>query len=83
MDCKSDTALQLSMPRKPTELALDSFLVERAFDLSGLPTASEAVAAALREYIENRTHSANLTLFQKLEWCNFDYKSERDRGWSG
>ena len=64
-----------------TNLAISSYLLERAVELSGMKTKTAAVTLALQEFIAWREPRRLLELFDSLDWDpTFDYKAERSRG---
>ena len=63
-----------------TNLAIDPALLERAVEVTGAKTKTEAVTLALRELIARREQSRLLELFGALEWDpGYDHKRERSR----
>ena len=63
-----------------TNLAIDPDLLERAVEVTGARTKTEAVTLALRELIARREQGRLVELFGTLEWDpDYDYKRERSR----
>ena len=62
-----------------TNLAIDPKLIEKALELSGERTKEAVVTKALHEFIARREQKQLVDLFAKLEWEDYDYKSERFR----
>ena len=61
-----------------TNLAIDPCLIDEAKALGGHKTKTEAVTAALREYIRWKKHLEFVALFGTVEWDeDYDYKAER------
>jgi Arc/MetJ family transcription regulator len=61
-----------------TIIAIDSELLEKAVQVSGLRTEKAVVTAALNEFIARRKQRHVTELFGKLEWDeSFLYKAER------
>jgi hypothetical protein len=64
----------------PSNLSLDSKLVNRALQLSGERTRTAAVTRALEEFIARREQKGLRELFGKLDWnYQVDYKADRGR----
>jgi hypothetical protein len=61
-------------------LELDEAIVRRAIQLGGHSSATEAVTAALRLYIEKLEQHKVLELFGSIEYDDtYDYKEQRSR----
>ena len=63
-----------------TNLAIEPDLLERALQLSGEKTKTNAVTLALQEFVARREQASLVELFGTLDWDpDFDYKAERSR----
>jgi len=64
----------------PTNLDIDSRLLEQAVKVSGERTKTAAVTRALREYVARHEQRRIADLFASLDWePQYDYKAERTR----
>lgn len=64
----------------PTNLTIDSDLLDRALEVSGEHSKDAIVAKALEEFIARREQKGISQLFGQLEWdTSFDYKRRRSR----
>lgn len=64
----------------PTNLSVDSDLIEQALQVSGERTNKAAITRAPEEFIARRKQKRLLDLMGKLEWDkSFDHRAERSR----
>ncbi|MCL2548729.1 MAG: type II toxin-antitoxin system VapB family antitoxin [Symbiobacteriaceae bacterium] len=64
----------------PTNLFIDTNLLEAALKAGGLKTKRETVNLALKEFIQRRKTADVLSLFGTIEYdADFDHKEERHR----
>jgi Arc/MetJ family transcription regulator len=63
---------------RPTTLAIDDDLLQRALEVGGHRTKRETVDEALREYVERRLRLEAVTAFGTIDFDpDFDYKESR------
>lgn len=64
----------------PTNLAIDSELLQKALEVSGLKTKKDTVNLALKELIDRRKQLEIIDLFGKMDPDpDYDYKKGRSR----
>jgi len=64
----------------PSNLAIDSDLLETALIVGGLKTKKETVNQSLKEFIQRRKSAEILSLFGTIDYGkDYDYKAARDR----
>lgn len=62
-----------------TKLAVDSYLLKEACQLSRLLTANEVATQALHEYVQRRKQLKLLDFFGTVEYCdNYNPKEQRN-----
>lgn len=63
-----------------TNLALDSWLLNRAIQVSGLNNEKDTVTLALNEFIQRREAQKLIDAFGSVDFDDtYDYKTERNR----
>ena len=64
----------------PSNLAIDSDLLETALIVGGFKTKKETVNQSLKEFIQRRKSAEILSLFGTIDYDkDYDYKAARDR----
>lgn len=63
-----------------TNLDIDTILLDKAYEISGLRTKKDTVNTALKEFIQKRQTNELISLFGQIEYDDsYNYKKARNK----